>query len=392
MVSANTMGKFCHTVVGAATLVLVACAPSPPRPAVALVVRGDGATRARESVTARDLGVDFRNVEAPRGGGKAAATEPSASAIEQRLVEARADYMDGELVRVRRCAEQLDAPELVWSSLGRGARPAAARVLIWKIACTSIARRDEAAVTARTFAGLELDLPADVDAIPVEAHRALAAALESAEKSGKRELVIRAEGEGGVVTGARVTIDGRVAPCATECVVELRPGDHLVQIEKDGWTTLEKVVRVDAGATRNTFTGKLALATPELAAQQWGARYATSDARSDSNESITLLAQALRAQRFVYLETDRVGQGARIRGALAIQGKIAAREEKQGSLSGTSADVVEQLLVRGGIVEEKSLLKKPLFWVAVGVVALASSALTAYAIYDPGERTIVRTK
>jgi hypothetical protein len=175
-------------------------------------------------------------------------------------------------------------------------------------------------------------------------------------------------------------------------VVAVRPGDHLVQIEKDGWSRLAKVVRVEAGMPRSTFTGKLVVATPDLAAEQWGARYAAGQARSDSNESIALLAQALRAQRFVYLEADRVGAGARIRGALAIRGKLEAREEKQGSVDRTSGQVVEQLLVRGGIVEDKSLLKKPLFWVAVGVVAIASSALTAYAISDAGERTVVRTR
>lgn len=387
------MGTVVRWAAGVSALLLAACAPAPPRAAVALVVRGDDAARVQRSVQGRDLGVDIRAVDAPRGGRASASTEsPTAGEIERRLLEARADYMAGELARVRRCAEQLAAPELVWATLGRGSRASAARVLVWKIACTSIARRDEAIVSARTFAGLELDLPPDVDAIPVEAHRALAAALESAEKSGKRELVVRAEGDAGAIAGARVTIDGRVAACATECVVELRPGDHLIQIEKDGFTRLGKVVRVDAGTPRGTFTGKLTVAPPELAAEQWGARYASGQARSDSNESISLLARALRAQRFVYLEADRVGSGARVRGALAVQGKLAAREEKQGSVEAASGDVVEQLLVRGGIVENKSVLQKPLFWVVVGVVAIGSSALTAYAISDPGERTVVRTR
>jgi hypothetical protein len=165
-----------------------------------------------------------------------------------------------------------------------------------------------------------------------------------------------------------------------------------VTVEKEGWTPGSRTVRVAADAKRTEASLALTAATPELAGAQWATLYGSTRERADASESIVLLAQALRARRIVYLEADPLGAGVRIRGALAVEGKIEARGEKQGDVDGTSNDVLHELLVKGGIVENKSVFKKPLFWIAVGAAAIAASAVTAYILYDPGSRTEVRTR
>lgn len=54
--------------------------------------------------------------------------------------------------------------------------------------------------------------------------------------------------------------------------------------------------------------------------------------------------------------------------------------------------MLEDLLVKGGVVEGSSVFKKPLFWIAVAVGAAASAAITTFVLYDPGTRTEVRTR
>jgi len=359
------------------------------RPAVAVFVREPSSREGVEqSLRKADLGVDFRSVAPP----EAVVASTGKADLEVRLLEARADYMAGELARVRHCAERLDEPSLVWNALAQKQRSTAARILLWKIACTSIARRDEAAASAKAFASLELDLPPEVDAVSVEAHRTLASAIEAAERNEKRDLVVRVVGfepPHAAISLAQLSVDGRTeVACSKECVVPLRPGDHLLRLSRDGYSPLEATVHVDAPTS---FEARMKAAPPEVAGQQWVARFGVAgpSVRTDSNDSVELLALALRAQRFVYLEGEGTG---RVRGALAVQGKIVAREEKQGSPEKASPDVVEQLLVTGGVVKDRSLLKKPLFWIAVGVVAVGSSLLTAYALSEPDERTVVRTR
>lgn len=370
--------------------------PQRPRPTIALVVRGEPRAPIETAAAKADLGVDVRVVQAPHIAASTRATQlagaqPTAAEVEERLAAARADYLSGELLRVRSCAERLGDPALVWSSIARRSRATAGRVLLWRIACTSIARREDAVDAAATFAALDLELPSEVEAIPVEAHKILTVALHDAEAAGKRELSVRATGDGRPVVTAQVIIDGRAA-CTTDCVVTVAPGDHLVQVEKNGWADGVRTVRVTSGAPRTETVLALATAPPDLAGAQWAATYAALHERADANESIALLAQALRARSFVYMEADPLGGGVRIRGVLAVHGKVEAREERQGAVDTTSRDVLAALLLKGGIVENKSVFKSPLFWVAAGAVAIASSALTAYLLYHPGSRTEVRTR
>ncbi len=377
-----------------ATTATMGCSGSSgPPPAVALVVRGESAPRVEAAARSADLGVDFRVAQPPTAGAiePGAAATPSAAEVEAMLASARAEYVSGELSRVRSCAERLGDPNLVWSSLARRSRSTAARVLLWRIACASIARRDAAEEAARVFGALALELPAEVEAIPVEAHKILTAALHAAEIAPKRELLVRTTGADRAVTGAQVTIDGRPV-CTSECVVTLGPGDHLVQVDKDGWTPASRTVRVVAETPRTDATLALSPAPPALAGAQWARAYGPSRGGADGNESIALLAQALRARTLVFLEADALGSGVRVRGALAVDGNVESRAEGRGEVDGSSSDVLRELLVKGGVVENKSVFKKPLFWIAAGAVAIASSAVTAYILYDPGSRTEVKTR
>lgn len=366
---------------------------SGPAPAVALVVRGEPAPGVLAAARRADLGVDLRITQAPSAGPATPGvdTSPIAAEVEERVAAARAEYVSGELSRVRSCAERLGDPNLVWASLARRSRSTAARVLVWRIACASISRRDAAVEAARIFGALGLELPAEVEAIPVEAHRILTAALHDAETAPKRELLVRVSGADRLVPAAQVIVDGRVA-CTSECIVTVGAGDHLVQVEKDGWTPASRIVRVVGETKRTETTLVVAPAPPELAGAQWARTYGPARDRADGNESVALLAQSLRARRIIYMDADALGNGVRVRGALAVDGRVESRDERRGDVETASSDALHELLVKGGVVENKSVFKKPLFWVAVGAVAIASSALTAYLLYDPGSRTEVRTR
>jgi hypothetical protein len=372
-----------------ARLMLVTCAllatacggSAKPRPTVALVVLGERAPDVEKAARDADLGVELRPVVPPKN---AAAARPRASNVEQAITAARDDYLSGELARVRDCAEKLGAPDLVWSSLARRDRSAAARALVWRIACASIARKDEAVDAAKSFATLGLEPPREVDAIPVEAHRILSAALAAADTTPKRPLDVKSR-----VASALVVVDGRPS-CTTPCTVEVLPGNHHVSVEKNGSTPSARVVHVgDAPRTEVSFD--LAPASPELAAAQWAETYGTKP-RADDSDALVLLSTALRAPRLVYLDSERLGDGSRVRGALVVNGRVDARDEEHGALGSSTHETLESLLVKGGIVESGSVFKKPLFWIAVGVGVAASSALTAYLLYDPGTRTEVRTR
>ncbi|MFO0736006.1 MAG: PEGA domain-containing protein [Labilithrix sp.] len=364
---------------------LVACAAPPRPPSVAVVARGQPAEveRVRGALEGRDVGVDLRFVEPPVG---AAAPATSTVQLERSLADARADYMSGELARIRRCAEKLEPPELLWQALEQDVRATASRILVWKVACLSIARRDAAVAAAGVFAALELELPPDIDVIPVEAHRILTSALVEAEARPRVSVKIDATG----AAGARVAIDGRRAVCHTPCAVDLRSGEHFVAITKDGFAPVTKTFRVESGTAAVTLAPPPA--DPDLAARQWSARFGGDLAAGDTTESLWLLSRALRVQRFLYLQPDRVGDKARVRGALLSAGAVEAREEQRGELAEASRAVTHDLLVRGHVVEDRSLLKRPLFWTAVGIAVIVSASLTAYLLYDPGERTVVRTR
>ncbi len=366
-----------------------ACAGAPaPRANVAVVAVGERAKVAEEAVVNVDVGVDLRVVRVPTAIGSP--LDPlgrlRASDVELALAAARTDYLSGELGRVRSCAEKLGDPELVWSSLARRGRHVASRVLVWRIACSSIVRHEDAVAAGQTFAALGLELPTDVDAIPVEAHKILTASLTASESASKRAVSVRTE-----PSNAEIVIDGR-ATCASPCKVDLSVGDHHVSAEKRGFSAAARVIRVEAAGPTASLEFALAPASPELAAAQWASTYGVSRARSDDSEAISLLGKALRARKLVFLDAEPLGDGVRIRGALSIDGRVEARSERPGPSKAATRDVLEDLLVKGGVVEGSSVFKKPLFWIAVAVGAAASAAITTFVLYDPGTRTEVRTR
>jgi len=383
----SLLGLVLGLVLGATTL---GCHAAPaPRTSVTLVVVGARAKEVEDHAARADVGVDLRVAHAP---GAQAAAPPAgrmrATDVESALATARADYASGELARVRSCAERLGDPELVWSTLGRRARTVAARVLVWRIACASIVRRDEATAAAQTFAALGLELPSDVDSIPVEAHKILTAALGAAERAPRGHVGVRS-----VPGDAAVLVDGRAA-CTTPCDLDLGAGDHHVAVEKSGFQPASRVVKVEAAGAPASASFALDRASPELAAAQWAAAYGTHPARADDGEALSLLGTALRARKLVYLDVESLGSAARIRGALVSGegGRVEARDEQRGPVPSATDDVLRELLVKGGIVESGSLARKPLFWVIVAGAVAASVGVTAYALHDPGTRTEVRTR
>lgn len=366
-----------------APLLAVACGgAAKPRPTVALVVNGERAAEVERAAIATDLGVELKPTALP----KAPARSEKAGAIEQTLADARGDYMSGELARVRDCAERLGPPDLVWSALARRDRKLAARLLVWRMACSSIARKDDAADAARTFAALGLEPPTEIDAIPVEAHRILSAALKSAEGTAKRSLEVKSR-----VTPSLVFLDGRWA-CTTPCKVDVAPGDHHVSVERDGMTPAARVVRIAADAPSTSIGFEPPPASPEIAATQWTIAYGEKSTHTDDADALVLLSTAVRARRLVYLDGERLGDGTRVRGAVVVDGRVEARSEQRGSADKSTRDALEDLLVKGGIVESSSIFTKPLFWIAVGAAIAGSAGLTAYLLSDPGTRTEVRTR
>jgi hypothetical protein len=110
------------------------------------------------------------------------------------------------------------------------------------------------------------------------------------------------------------------------------------------------------------------VADPALAISQWSARRAAGD-EVDSGRSARLLATALRAPRLLLLTS---GDGGLVRGALAIDGVVQARGERDDVPA-----LVRDLLVRARVMEPSMpLWKRWPFWLAVGAAAVATGVTT----------------
>ncbi|MFO0738897.1 MAG: PEGA domain-containing protein [Labilithrix sp.] len=368
-----------------ATLLATGCAHVEERSAapVALVVQGREPLRvaAEKGALAGDYGVTVRAAAVPN---TPPAPMASTAETEQHIASARRRYLDGGFEGAQRCAAELASPSLVWGAIGAGARSTALRVLLWKTACDSIFQEDAALTDAQTFAALEAELPPEANAIPVRANELLGRALAEAEKSGRRTLLVSARNGESAIHDASVSVDGRASACKTPCSLDLRPGDHWLRVERDGFSSSARLVRVDVARVSQSAVFELPVASPEEAGRQWTSRYATTNEPVDGAASLELLSLAVRARQVLYLRPEPFGAGVRIQGALARDGKIVARESREDAdlahLGGRSRDVAMDLLVKGRVVEDPSLFKKPLFWVVVvGVAAGAAVALTAYA-------------
>jgi len=160
----------------------------------------------------------------------------------------------------QRCSAELAAPALIWGAIGAGARATALRVLVWKTACDSIFQEDAALTDARTLAALEAELPAEASVIPVRANELLGQALAEAEKDGRRTLVVSARGGQTAITDASVAVDGRPSSCKTQCSLDVRPGDHWIRVERDGFSPSARLVRVETSRAPQSVVFDLAVA------------------------------------------------------------------------------------------------------------------------------------
>jgi hypothetical protein len=190
---------------------------------------------------------------------------------------------------------------------------------------------------------------------------------------------------------ARVSLDGRSALCTAPCALEARQGQHVIRIDAEGRQPAVQVITARGPELEVAFT--TLPATPELAASQWTAHYASSSAALDSAGSVRLLSSALRAPRLVLLTAEPEQEGYRLRGTFALEGKVAARTERRTepkALQGTLEGVLRDLLIQGHVMEPApALYQRRDFWIVVGVTAVVAGASTAALLRRQPVRTEV---
>lgn len=342
-------------------LALVLAATPAGAPSVTLVTHGPAADDVRRQLASLELPVELRDVDAPR---TATADAPTGD-TPARLAAARKAYVAADFTT---CLRELEPGHLVPDALARLDRTTAARVLTWRAACHVGSNQPELATrAAEALAAAALPLPDDVTRTSPEVEALLAHAQHTVAALPVSALAVTAS-----APGASVAVDGRPEVCNAPCRVELPPGSHLVAVSADGYAPASRVVTLspDGGAVDVALTA----AEPELAARQWVTRTAHGEA-VDSPRSLWLLSGALRAPRLLLVTTSPEQPGV-LRGALAVDGTVAARAEREGDAEG----LVKDLLVRGRVVEEAPpLYKRWPFWVAVGA-AVAAGVTTAVVV------------
>nr|WP_254380255.1 PEGA domain-containing protein [Corallococcus exiguus] len=292
-----------------------------------------------------------------RPGGEAQLLE-----AERHLQEARRHYINAEFAD---CLQQVGDEGVLPRTLSQGHREAAARWLLWRVACQVGLRREETALQVASELGvLGLELPADIGVLPPEVGRVLVTGAEQGAARGRTTLRITSDS-----SPARISLDGRPGVCMAPCSMDVLEGRHVVRVDAEGRQFAVQVVSARGPELAVAFTTHPA--TPELAAGQWAAHYGASSANLDSAGSLSLLSTALRAPRLVLLTAEAEREGYRLRGALALQGRAAARTERQGeeqALHGMTEGVLRDLLVQGQVVEPApALYQRRDFWIAVGV-------------------------
>ncbi len=360
-----------------------AAADDPARVPITIVVTGDQTLgeSVRQALRAQsELPLDIRLTELPN----APPAESDWVDFEDIVSSARTAYINADFAA---CQEAVHDEHRTERLLASGDRTAAARLLFWRIACL-VGAGDQAAAgrEALRFAVLGLDSPSDVASATPEVERALGDAHRAVEAMPRVALRVRAN-----APRASVGLDGEPDICATPCTVDVVPGDHVVRVSADGKLSAERSVRVAEDGAQVRFA--LDEAPPEVAAQQWTRRYATST-EVDSTASVGLLAHAARARRFVLLDADGLRRGARLRGVLSVDGEVSARAEQLAEETGDVAeltdDVLRELLVEGEVIEPApGLLERPLFWIILGAVVAGAVTATALLLQQPDVRTRV---
>ncbi|MCY0997895.1 PEGA domain-containing protein [Myxococcus sp. MISCRS1] len=361
--------------------------PAAARPAVTLFVVGDPEARASVQAWARQgapgVPVTLRLAELPaataRPGGEAQLLE-----AERRLQQARRHYINAEFAD---CLQDVGDEGGLPRALSQGRREVAARWLLWQVACHLGLGREETALQAASELGvLGLEPPADLGVLPPEVGRVLVAGAEQGAARGRTTLRISADSG-----PARISLDGRLGVCTAPCSLEVLEGRHVLRVDAEGRHFAVQVVSARGPELPVAFT--TVPASPELAAGQWSTHYGDSSANLDSAGSLSLLSTALRAPRLVLLTAEAEQEGVRLRGALALDGRAAARTERRGdarALDATAEGVLRDLLVQGRVVEPApALYQRRDFWIAVGVAALIAGATTTALLWRQPVRTEV---
>lgn len=329
------------------------------KPSVTVVVDGPRAEDTKKTLQSVSLPVELRLTDAPASVGVGATPSP----WPEKLAAARRAYVSANFAE---CLKQLEGDAAAADLLSAGERLLTARLLAWRTACHTGANQPQPARAAATaLATFQLALPEDVGSMTPDVESLLARTISTVSAAPLRKVRVESS-----PSGAAVEVDGRPAACTTPCSVDVLAGAHVVRLSADGYSPAWKLVADDAPPA---FT--LEPASPELAANQWRARLQHGEAL-DSEASVRLLSSALRAPRLAVV-TSEAAAPKTLRGALAVDGVLTTRAERDGDAEG----LVRDLLVRGKVVEEAPpLYQRWPFWLAVGVAAVAAGTTTAIVV------------
>jgi hypothetical protein len=310
--------------------------------------------------------------------------DPQLLELERHLQEARRYYINAEFAN---CLQVIGDEGVLPRSLSQGHRQTLARWLLWQVACQVGMRREEAALQVASELGvLGLELPEEIGVLPPEVGRVLVTGAEEGATRARTTLRITSD-----FGPARISLDGRSGVCTAPCSLDVLEGRHVVRADAEGRQLAVQVISAKGPELAVAFT--TLPASPELAASQWTGRYGESSANLDAAGSLRLLSTALRAPRLVLLTAEAERDGYRLRGALAINGRAAARTERQTGLKalhGTAEGVLRDLLIQGHVVEPApALYRRRDFWIAVGVAAVVAGATTTALLWQRPVRTEV---
>jgi hypothetical protein len=361
--------------------------PASTRPAVTIVVMGAPEARAALQALIDQKHLDFPvlpRLEPPPSPVVEAGDDRELLELERQLQEARRHYIDAEFAA---CLQSLGHEGVLAHALSQGHRQAVARLLLWRVACHVGAGREEAALQLATELGvLGLEIPADIGVLPPEVGRVMVGGAEAAVARTRTTLRVTSD-----FGPARVSMDGRPGVCTAPCSLEALEGRHVLRIDAEGRQPTTQVLSARGPEQEVAFT--TLPATPELAASQWAAHHAGASEALDSGGSLRLLSIALRAPRLVLLTAEPEQGGYRLRGAFALDGRVAARTERRTEpkeLRETTEGVLRDLFVQGRLVEPApALYQRRDFWIAVGVVAVVAGASTAALLWKQPVRTEV---
>jgi len=226
---------------------------------------------------------------------------------------------------------------------------------------------------------LGFEPPAEVDQLSPAIERLVTDASREIAAAPRAILEVDAPPGDAVLDGAR--------RCVTPCRFEVARGAHTLRYESPGFSPDARTVHVDEDRTLVVTPEP---APPELAREQWASRYAAGR-DLDSQPSVSLLARAIRARNLVLVQGAEERGGVRVRGVLAVDGAVAGRAERSGSVSEATETLLRELLVQAEILAPAPpLFRRAGFWLAVGAAALVAAGVTALVLHERPVRTDVR--